>query len=167
MNFLSTHWSTDGSTSSEPMGLCITSIVKTLTDSHTLDDRNYEGHHTTLLLLHTLLSTTQPSLYVGEVRSLESTGSPCREFWSQISTCILAGYRLNKSLHLATWGSEWSYASGFATRLTLCQTFLTMSCFRTATAAFPRPTDQPQVWPAVVAAFTGLEPLRFLYVGIP
>jgi len=67
---------------------------KDTTDSHTLDDRNYEGHHTTLLLLHTLLSTTQPSLYVGEVRSLESTGSPCREFWSQISTCILAGYRL-------------------------------------------------------------------------
>ena len=26
-----------------------------------------------------------------------------------------------------------------------------------ATAAFPRPTDQPQVWPAVVAAFTRLE----------
>jgi len=30
-----------------------------------------------------------------------------------------------------TWGSEWSCASGFATRLTLCQTFLTMSGFRT------------------------------------
>jgi len=36
-----------------------------------------------------------------------------------------------------------------------------------ATAAFPWPTDQPQVWPALVAAFTGLEPPRFLYVGIP
>ena len=30
-----------------------------------------------------------------------------------------------------TWGSEWSCASGFATRLTLCQTFLTMSGFQT------------------------------------
>ena len=29
------------------MGLCITSIVKTLTDNHTLDDRNHQGHHTT------------------------------------------------------------------------------------------------------------------------
>jgi len=65
------------------------------------------------------------------VPSLESTGSPCREFYSQISTCILAGYRLNKSLHLMTWGSEWSCASGFATRLTLCQTFLMMSGFQT------------------------------------
>ena len=36
-----------------------------------------------------------------------------------------------------------------------------------ATAAFPWPTDQPQVWPGVVAAFTGLEPRRFLSVGIP
>jgi len=36
-----------------------------------------------------------------------------------------------------------------------------------ATAAFPRPTDQPQVLPVVVAAFTGLEPPGFLYVGIP
>ena len=50
MNFLSTQWSSDGSTSSEPMGLCITSIVKTLTDNHTLDDRNHQGRHTTLLL---------------------------------------------------------------------------------------------------------------------
>ena len=45
MNFLSTQWCTDGSTSSEPMGLCITSIVKTLTDNHTLDDQNHQGHH--------------------------------------------------------------------------------------------------------------------------
>jgi len=211
---------------------------------------------------------------VCEVRSLESTWSPCGEFWSQISTCILTRYRLNKSLHLTTWGSEWSCASGFATWLTLCQTFLTMSGFRTrhifccqvmwtlrttssgvahplstvckghytlwsalpgfptpnmaslnhsgsktttsglwqstpsdmarcsassgqhlvdgqgssgsssgssrmvppphlkriidmATAAFPWPTDQPQVWPAVGTAFTGLELPRFVYVGIP
>jgi len=95
--------STDGSTSSEPMGLCITSIVKTLTDSHTLDDRIHQGHHTALLLSETLLSTAQASLCVGEVRNLESTGSPCGEFWSQISTCILAGYRLNKAY---TWRHE-------------------------------------------------------------
>ena len=97
MNFMSTQWSTDGSTSSEPTGLCVTSIIKTPTDNHTLDDRNHQGHHRTLLLSETLLSTAKASLCVGEVRSLESTGSPCREFWSQISTCILTGYRLNKS----------------------------------------------------------------------
>ena len=84
-----------------------------------------------LLLSEILLSTAQASLCVGEVRSLESTASPCGEFWSHISTCILTGYRLNKSLHLTTWGSEWSCASGFATRLTLRQAFLTMSGFRT------------------------------------
>jgi len=33
-----------------------------------------------------------------------------------------------------------------------------------AIATFPWPTDQPQVWPAVVTAFTGLDPLRFLHV---
>jgi len=113
------------------MGLCITSIVKTLTDNHTLDDRNHQGHNTTLLLSDTVLSTAQASLCVGEVRCLESTGSPCGKFWSQISTCILIGYRFNKSLHLTTWRSEWSCASSFATRSTLCQTFLTMSGFRT------------------------------------
>jgi len=53
VNFLSTPWSADESTSSEPMGLCITSIVKTLTDNHTLDDRNHQGHHATLLLSET------------------------------------------------------------------------------------------------------------------
>ena len=34
-----------------------------------------------------------------------------------------------------------------------------------ATAAFPWPTDQPQVWPAVVAAFTGLDPPDFYMWG--
>ena len=87
MNFLSTQWSTDGSTSSEPMGLCVTSIVKTLTDTHTLDDRNHQGHHTTLLLSETLLSTDQASLCVGEVRSLESTGRYVQvlgKFWTAL-----------------------------------------------------------------------------------
>jgi len=41
------------------MGLCITSIVKTLTDNHALDDQNHQGHHTMLLLSETLLSTAQ------------------------------------------------------------------------------------------------------------
>ena len=48
------------------MGLCITSIVKTLTENHTLDDRNHQGHHTTLLLSETPLSTAQACLCVNE-----------------------------------------------------------------------------------------------------
>ena len=131
VNFLSTQWSTDGSTSSEPMGLCITSMVKTLTDNHTLDDRNHQGHHTTLLQSETLLPAAQASLCFSEVKSLESTRSLWGEFWSHISICIVTGYRLNKSLHLMTWRSKWSCASGFATRLTMCQTSLTISGFRT------------------------------------
>ena len=62
------------------MGLCITSIVKTLADNHTLDDRNHQGHRTTLLQSETLLSAAQASLCVGEVRSLESTESPAENF---------------------------------------------------------------------------------------
>jgi len=34
-----------------------------------------------------------------------------------------------------------------------------------ATATFPWPTDQPQVWPAVVAAVSGLEPPDFYLWG--
>ena len=73
---------TDGSTSSEPMELCITSIVKTLTENHTLDDRNHQGHHTTLLLSETLLSTARASMCVGEVKSLESTAES--KFWTAL-----------------------------------------------------------------------------------
>ena len=113
------------------MGLCWTSTVKTQTDNHTLDDQNHQRHQAKLLLSETLLSAAQASLCVGEVRSWESTGSLCGEFLSQISTCILTGYRLNKNLHLTTWKNEWSCATGFATKLTLCQTFLTMSGFQT------------------------------------
>jgi len=124
VNFLSTQWCTDGSTSSEPVGLCITSIVKTLTDNHTLDDRNHQGHHATLLLSDTLLSTAQASLCVGEVRSLEPSGRPCGGFWSQISTCILRKLtpdNMRKRVIMCQWFCD----------KTLCQTFLTMSDFRT------------------------------------
>jgi len=44
------------------MGLCITSIVKTLTDNHTLDDRNHQGHHTTLLLSETVVHSPSKSV---------------------------------------------------------------------------------------------------------
>ena len=44
------------------MGLCITSIVKTLTNNHTLDDRNHQGHHTTLLLSETVVHCPSKSV---------------------------------------------------------------------------------------------------------
>ena len=44
------------------MGLCITSIVKTLTDNHTLDDRNHQGQHTTLLLSETVVHSPSKSM---------------------------------------------------------------------------------------------------------
>ena len=75
---------------------------KDTNSNHTLDDRNHQGHQAKLLLSETLLSAAQASLCVGEVRSWDSTGSLCGEFLSQISTCILTGYRLNKNLHLTT-----------------------------------------------------------------
>jgi len=48
-----------------------------------------------------------------------------------------------------------------------CHPLLLKRIIGMATATFPWPTDHPQVWPAVVAAFTGLEPPRFLPEGIP
>ena len=44
------------------MGLCITSIVKTLADNHTLDDRNHQGHRTTLLQSETLVRSPSKSV---------------------------------------------------------------------------------------------------------
>lgn len=46
------------------MGLLITSIVKILTDNHTLDDRNHQGHHRTLMQSETLSVTINTERYV-------------------------------------------------------------------------------------------------------
>ena len=152
MNFLSTQWSTDGSTSSEPLGPCITSIIKTLTDHHTLDDWNHQGHHTTLLLSETLLSTAQASLCVGENRGLESTPS-------DMSRCLA-------SLD-STWLTERGREGPPVVPAGWCHLPHLKRIIGMATAVFPWLTKQPLVWPSAVAAFTGLEPPRFLYVGIP
>ena len=42
-------------------------IVKTLTKNHTPDDRNHQGHHTTLLQSETLLSAAQASRFCDKV----------------------------------------------------------------------------------------------------
>ena len=158
VNFLSTQWSTDGSTSSEPMGLCITSVVKTLTDNHTLVDWNHQGHHTTLLLSETLLSTAQARLFVSEVRSMESTVSDnqhraiCPGAWQVLDS---------------TWPTQRGRQGPPVVPAGWCHPPHLKRIISMTTAAFPWPTDQPQVWPAVVAAFTGLEPPRFLSVGTP
>ena len=92
-----------------------------------------------------LLSTSQASLCDGGVvRSLESIGSPCGEFWTQVSTCIIT--------------AGWCYPSPPHTHF--------KGIIGMATAAFPWSTEQPQVWPRKVVAFTGLEPPRFLSLGI-
>ena len=142
VNFLVTQWSTDGSTSSEPMGLCVTSIVKTLTDNHTLDDRNHQGHHTTLLLPETMLFTTQ-----GMTRSGLWQSTP-----SDVSRCLASSGQ-----HLVDGEGSSGSSSGFSRMVPPPHL---KRIIGVATAAFPWPTDQPQVWPAVVAAFTGLEPPR-------
>ena len=135
----------------EPMGLCITSIVKTLTDNHTLDDRNHQGHHTTLLLSETLLSIArgrQRAVCDNQHRAIRpGAWQVLNSTWSTERGCQ------GPPVVPAGW-----FHPPHLKRINFM-----------ATAAFPWPTDQPQVWPAVavVAAFTGLEPPRYLYVGIP
>ena len=94
------------------MRLCITSIVKTLTDNHALDDRNHKGHHTTLLLSETLLSTAQASLCVDEVRSLESTPS-------DMSRCLASSGQ-----HLVDGEGSPGSSSG-SSRMVCCSSLLT------------------------------------------
>ena len=168
MNFLSTQWSTDGSTSSELMGLCITSIVKTLTDNHTLDDRNHQGHHTRyvqvlgkfwtalgwrrevvralqwfqqdgaranptpqpLLLSETLLSTAwfeddnERSVTINTERYVQVLG----KFWTALR-------RRRGVVRVLQW-----FQQDGAGATPLLKRIIGM-----ATAAFPWPTDQPQV----------------------
>jgi len=251
---------------SEPTGLCITSIVKTLTDNHTLDDPNHQGHHTTLLLSETVHSPSK------SVRRRSQELGINRESVQRILIADLHMYpyriQIKQKLTPDDMRKRVIMSQWFCDKMTLCQTFLTMSGFRTrhifccqvtwslrttssgvahslstvckchytlwsalpglpspnmaaldhsgsrtttsglwqstpsdmsrclassgqhlvygegslgsfsgssrmvppphlkriigmATATFPWPTDQPQVWPAVVAAFTGLEPPRF------
>ena len=142
MNFLSTQWSTDGSTSSEPMGLCIISIVKTLADNHTLDDRNHQGHHTTLLQSETVVHSPSKSV---RQRSQE--------------------LRINRGIKDSTWSTERGRQGPPVVPASWCHPPHLKRIIGMATAAFPWPTDQPRVWPAVVAAFTGLEPRDFCMWG--
>ena len=67
----------------------------------------------------------------------------------------------------STWSTERGRQGPPVVRAGWCHPPLLQRIIGMATTAFPWPTDQPQVWPAVVAAFTGLEPPRFLSVGIP
>ena len=104
MNFLSTRRSTDGSTSSEPMGLCITSIVKTQTDNHTLDDRNHQGYHTTLLRSETLHHCT--ILVRGRQRAVcdNQHRATCPGVWQVLdSTCSMERGRQGPPVVPARW----------------------------------------------------------------
>ena len=44
------------------MGLCITSIVKTLADNHTLDDRNHQGHHNVAVVRDSVVRSPSKSV---------------------------------------------------------------------------------------------------------
>ena len=130
VNFLSTQWSTDGPTSSETMGLCMTPIVKTLTDNHTLDDRNHQGHHTTLLLSDSVVHSPSKS-----VRRRSQELGINRESVLRFLIADLHMYpcwiQIKQKLTPDDMRKRVIMCSGFATRLTLCQTFLTLSGFRT------------------------------------
>ena len=58
----------------------------------------------------------------------------------------------------STWSTERGRQGPLVVPARWCHPPLLKRIIGMATAAFPWPTDQPQVWPAVVAAFTGLEP---------
>ena len=65
----------------------------------------------------------------------------------------------------STWSTERSRQGPPVDPAVWCYPPLLKRIIGMATAAFPWPSDQPQVWPAVVAAFIGLEPPRFYLWG--
>ena len=83
MHFLSTQRSIDGSTSSEPIKLCKTSIVKILTDNHILTVQ-VTTQRCGSRRLCCPQTAAQASLFSDEVRSLESTGGLSVDFLSQL-----------------------------------------------------------------------------------
>ena len=110
----------------------------------------------TLITVHYTLWSALPGLPSPNMTSLDHSGSRTTTsgLWqstpSDISRC-LASFRQGPPVVPAGW----------------CHPPHLKRIIGMVTAAFPWPTDQPQVWPAVVAAFTGLETPRFLSVGIP
>ena len=147
MNFLSTQWSTDGSTSSEPMGLCITSIAKTLTDNHTLDDRNHQGHQTTF-------AAVKDSFVHSPSKSVRRRSQELGINRESVLRILID-----------TWSTERGRQGPLVVPAGWCHPPHLKRTTGMATAAFPWPTDQPQVLPAVVVAFTGLEPPDFYMWG--
>jgi len=127
------------------MGLCITSIVKTLTDNRTLDDRNHQGHHTTLLLSETVVHSPSKS-----VRRRSQELGINRESVRRILIADLHMYPYRVQIKQKLMPDD------MRKRVIMCQWF----CDKIN--AVP---DLWQVWPAVVAGFTGLEPPRFFICG--
>ena len=84
----------------------------------------------------------------------------------QVCASAKSGAWNQPSRYLASSGQQWVDGEG-SSGSSSGSTPLLKRIIGMTTAAFLWPTDQPQVWPAVVAAFTGLEPPRFLSVGIP
>ena len=112
---------------------------------------NHQGHHTTLLLSKTLLSTTR-----GRQRAVcdNQHRAICPGAWQVLDS---------------TWSTETNPAGTTGGSSSGSSRMVPPSHLQgvigMATAAFPWSTDQLQVWPAVVAAFTGLEPPGFYLRG--
>ena len=142
VNFLSTQWSTDGSRSSEPhTPWALSAKANILCEVHCLVCRLQTWHHLTILVR-------------GRQRAVcdNQHRAKCPGAWLVLDS---------------TWSTERGRQGPPVVPAGWCHPPHLKRIIGMATAAFPWPTDQPQVWPAVVAAFTGLEPPRFLYVGIP
>ena len=124
------------------MGLCITSIVKTLTDNRTLDDRNHQGQHRVLLLSETLVhSPSKP------VRRRSQEVGINRGSVRRILIADLHMYPCRIQIEQKLMPDD------MRKRVIMCLWF----CDKIETVP-----DLWQVWPAVVAGFTGLEPQIFI-----
>lgn len=101
INAQSIRWSTDGFTSSEPMRLSITWIVKTIIDNHTLDERNHPSHHTTSLVKDSVVRSPRKA-----VRRRRQELGICRESvkWVLITDAAKARHdNIRKRVIICQW----------------------------------------------------------------
>ena len=122
----------------------------------------------TVFKSHYTLWSALPGLPSPNMASLDHSGSRTTTsgLWqstpSDMSRCLASSGQ-----HLVDGESERGCQVPSVVPAGWCHSPLLKRIIGMATAVFPRPTDQLQVWPAVVAAFTGFEHPRFLSVGIP
>ena len=118
-----------------------------------------KGHYTLWSALPGSPSPRKASLDHSGLRM--TTSSLWQSTPSGISKCLInfGGHLVNKE------GSSGT-SSGSNRKVHWCYPPHSKQIIGVAAAAFRWPTGQSQLWPGLVAAFTGLEPPRFLSVGI-